>query len=709
MTTKFDKLVHFYTSCKELYKQIERYDIKQLPTSVINIYSPEYDCFKPIYEGAHTKHYGISTYDMIEFFIHICNNYKFNTKEEIDKFYNFITKNISKYSLGKESLISQLCNESNISIAGKETEIQYTLCAGFLMALFEKTPKEYLNNNLFRKILSEIPTYATNKYLYNFVKYVNTKGLEFDTKTLKLLQKHSYDTSSIISKDVDVNVKKYNNDLFLKNIFNIIGFEESKKKFEESLEKNNIAETKVNLVFAEIDNLINTLLETKIIENLIKMKLHYKCDITTHDVYLLGQYTLTDKLNDDNLVKNIHTHFSNRQYVLDFDNSTIVTHIKKSQTVKDPEDRQGYGWITDCRYNFREILENIIAMGFSVKKYNQNDIVNILRIFAKFDSNYFNNIDTKINKQLNKHFYGDDKEIQMQESQEYIKNKKEIRESYYNKIKSYYIIDKIYSGEYNKEYIKFILCEYNYVFVDMIKTKQNLINLIDNDIISMCFALNYGDIIEYLYNNKILMQNDMTEYILYTQDIEGFLDKIYSLNMRLTNQAYTQLSSLIPKTTLKTLELKKYLIDDEKLSESVCEKLNKMTIFELMNYIQNNYKSININDILNMKDNNGRTYILNYISKQNNLNANNANSTNNVDNVDSTNSVDSVDNPNNVDNIIECTPKKIVKKVVKKTAADKVDEINDVANDKSNNEIQEKPKKIVVKKVIRVAKKNIDV
>jgi hypothetical protein len=266
-----------------------------------------------------------------------------------------------------------------------------------------------------------------------------------------------------------------------------------------------------------------------------------------------------------------------------------------------------------------------------------------------------------------------------------------------NKIKSYYIIDKIYSGEYNKEYIKFILCEYNYVFVDMIKTKQNLINLIDNDIISMCFALNYGDIIEYLYNNKILMQNDMTEYILYTQDIEGFLDKIYSLNMRLTNQAYTQLSSLIPKTTLKTLELKKYLLDDEKVSESVCEKLNKMTIFEVMNYIQNNYKSININDILNMKDNNGRTYILNYISKQNNLNANNANS------------VNSVDNANNVHNIIECTPKKIVKKVVKKTATDKVDEINDVANDKSNNEIQEKPKKIVVKKVIRVAKKNIDV
>lgn len=705
MTTKFDILVNCYTSFKELYKQIKIYFIKQLPTSVINIYSPEYDCFKPIYEGAHTKHYGISTYDMIEFFIHICNNNKFNTKEEIDKFYNFITKNISEYSHRKESLISELCSEtneslisklcseSNRSIGGKETEIQYTLCAGFLMALFEKTPKEYLNNNLFRKILSEIPTHSTNKYLYNFVKYVNTKGLEFDTKTLKLLQKHSYDTSSIISKDADVNVKKYNNDLFLKNIFNIIGFEESKKKFEESLEKNNIAETKVNLVFAEIDNLINTLLETKIIENLIKMKLHYKCDITTHDVYLLGQYTLTDKLNDDNLVKNIQTHFSNRQYVLDFDNRTIVTHIKKSQTVKDPEDLNGYAWITDCRYNFREILENIIAMGFSVKKYNQNDIINILRIFAKFDSNYFNNIDTKINKQLNKHFYGDDKEIQMQESQEYIKNKKEIRESYYNKIKSYYIIDKIYSGEYNKEYIKFILCEYNYVFVDMIKTKQNLINLIDNDIISMCFALNYGDIIEYLYNNKILMQNDMTEYILYTQDIEGFLDKIYSLNMRLTNQAYTQLSSLIPKTTLKTLELKKYLIDDEKLSESVCEKLNKMTIYELMNYIQNNYKSININDILNMKDNNGRTYILNYISKQNNLNANNANSTNNVDNVD----------------IIECTPKKIVKKVIKKTATDKVDEINDVVNDKSNNEIQEKPKKIVVKKVIRVAKKNIEV
>lgn len=695
MSTKFDLLVQYYTSCKELYKQIDSYDIKQLPTSVINIYSPEYDCFKPIYEGAFSRKYGVSPYDMIEFFIHICNNNKFNTKEEIDKFYDFITKNIS-FSLGKESLIYQLCNESNISIGGKETEIQYRLCAGFLMTLFEKTPNEYLNNNLFRKILSEIPTHSKNKYLYNFVKYVNTKGLEFDTKTLKLLQKHLYDTSSIISKDVDVNVKKYNNDLFLKNIFNIIGFEESKKKFEESLEKNNIAETKVNLVFAEIDNLINTLLGTKIIENLIKMKLHYKCDITTHDVYLLGQYTLTDKLNDDNLVKNMQTHFSNRQYVLDFDNSRIVTHIKKSQTVKDP-DHQGYGWITDCRYNFREILENIIAMGFSVKKYNQNDIVNILRIFAKFDSNYFNNIDTQINKQLNKQFYGDDKKIQMQESQEYIKNKKEIRESYYNKIKSYYIIDKIYSGEYNKEYIKFILCEYNYVFVDMIKTKKNLINLIDNDIISMCFALNYGDIIEYLYDNKILMQNDMTEYILYTQYIEGFLDKIYSLNMRLTNKAYTQLSSLIPKTTLKTLELKKYVIDDEKLSESVCEKLNKMTIFELMNYIQNNYKSININDILNMKDNNGRTYIFNYISKQNNLNANNANS------------VNSVDNANNVHNIIECTPKKIVKKVVKKTATDKVDEINDVANDKSNNEIQEKPKKIVVKKVIRVAKKNIDV
>ena len=76
----------------------------------------------------------------------------------------------------------------------------------------------------------------------------------------------------------------------------------------------------------------------------------------------------------------------------------------------------------------------------------------------------------------------------------------------------------------------------------------------------------------------------MTEYILYTQDIDIFLEAIYNCNIRLTETAYIQLLSLIPKTILKILDLKKYKLNDnfdEKFTTILSDELNKMKLNEI--------------------------------------------------------------------------------------------------------------------------------
>lgn len=96
-------------------------------------------------------------------------------------------------------------------------------------------------------------------------------------------------------------------------------------------------------------------------------------------------------------------------------------------------------------------------------------------------------------------------------------------------------------------------------------------------------------------------------------NIEKFLKCIYKYNIRLTNQAYIQLQSLIPKTMLKTLNLKEFVLD-ENINEDLSEKLNKMSLHEQILYTQQNYKNLSINDILNLKNNNAKTYIINYLN-----------------------------------------------------------------------------------------------
>ena len=52
-------------------------------------------------------------------------------------------------------------------------------------------------------------------------------------------------------------------------------------------------------------------------------------------------------------------------------------------------------------------------------------------------------------------------------------------------IKSYDMFNQIYSGIYDKDYIKLVLYEYPYIFPDMIKQKSEMLKLIDYDIISI--------------------------------------------------------------------------------------------------------------------------------------------------------------------------------------------------------------------------------
>lgn len=645
MTKYLNKLVEYYTSFKNNNKKFFDDD---LPKSVIDIYSPENDCFKTI-GLSDFKHFGVSQYDMIEFFIYSCNNNKFKTKDDITKFYNFITKNISDSKILEDTLMSKLCS------GGLFKKNDLKLFDFFVCALFEQTPNEILSNDLLRKIITAIGLKIDiglkmdkeNINYFNYIAFVNKRGLEFDAKTLKLLKTINYDMSSIVSKDSNVNIQKYNSICVIDNICKG-NFEESKKVFYDSLKENNINSENVNLVFIEINKMMETLFEYKYIENLIKIKMHYEINLNEYDIYLLGQYSLTEKINDVNLTKEIKAHFTERQYILDFDNTTFVKYFKKPQTVRDPEDR--YRCIKDVRYNFKEILENIVALGFNVKKYNQNEIKNMFELFSKYADEFLYNVEskkTKLNRDIN-YIYGEDKEDKRKVIEQQLKTKSELKTSFLESVKSYDIFDKIYEGEYNKEYIKMILMNYYYVFNDMLHTKPELINLIDNDIISILFALNYGDEITYLYNNKIFMQNEMTEYILYTRNINEFLETIYKINIRLTDVAYTQLSSLIPKTIAKTLDLKKYILNDDiKPVETLSEKLNKMDICEQIQYVQQNYKSMNINDILNMKDNNGKTYILNYISKQN----------------IQSNKIDKIDKVKNPEKVFE-KPKKVIKKTV---------------------------------------------
>ena len=43
-----------------------------------------------------------------------------------------------------------------------------------------------------------------------------------------------------------------------------------------------------------------------------------------------------------------------------------------------------------------------------------------------------------------------------------------------------------------------------------------------------------------------------------------------------------------------------------------------MKLNEQIKFVQENYKNISINDIINIKDNNAKTYIINYVNKMNN-------------------------------------------------------------------------------------------
>lgn len=664
MTTYFNDLIIQYTNLKidnqkNKNKSIYNYDI---PETVKNIYAPENDCLKVVYG---LKLFNVSEYDVFEFFIHICNNNKFNTKDEINQFFNFITKNISKYETLPEYLLNKICKLSN-----KIGEL-------FIYALIEKIPIELLTNDILRKLLKTISTDIP--IITEFVVFANKKGLEFDTKTIKLLKNMKIDMKSIKSKDININIQKYNSNM-LDNIFNEKDFEICKQKFNKSLLDNNINPDMINLVFIQINKYLDALFEYKYIENIINMKLCYNIDIIEQDIYLISQFTLTEKLYDDKIIENIIKQLTQRNHILDFDNTTVVKYFRKPQTIHDTGDN--YGWIKDCRYNFRKILENIITMKFSVKKYNFTEIKSIFTLFSKYVDDYIYNLDSNINKiKTNLKYYDDDEK--KQNSQNLLKKITKNKEEFLNSIHSYDDINALYNGDYDKKYMKLILFEYNNVFIDLLKTKQDMIKLIDDDIISIIFALNLHEPIEYILDNKFIIDHSMTEYILYTPNIEIFLKTIYKYNLRLTNIAYNQLLSLVPKHMQKTLILKDYLIDDKDLSESISGKLNNMSLYEQIEYVHSNYNTININDVLNMKDNNGKTYILNYINKikKESVTKNDKNS-------------ETIKTDEKVNKIIV---KKVVKKIVKKQENNTENNIED----KIEQKIELKPvKKRVVKKSI---------
>ena len=179
---------------------------------------------------------------------------------------------------------------------------------------------EFITNDFLRKIIKLLDV---NKI--DFVQFANQKGLEFDAKTLKALKDKKYNMSTIKSKDVDMNIKKYNSNM-CDTIFEK-DFEACNKIFYDSLKSNNIDSNKMTQVFAQIDLYLNTLITYKYIENIIKMKLYYQADIFEQDIYLLAQYQLIEKLRDNNLIKEIIQYLNSKNIILDFfnnDNSIIA-------------------------------------------------------------------------------------------------------------------------------------------------------------------------------------------------------------------------------------------------------------------------------------------------------------------------------------------------------------------------------------------------
>ena len=69
----------YFIQLQEYYNQLKQKNPEAYPESVINIYSPEYDCYVksfPTLVNSMTTHYNINMFNVIEFFIYICNNNK---------------------------------------------------------------------------------------------------------------------------------------------------------------------------------------------------------------------------------------------------------------------------------------------------------------------------------------------------------------------------------------------------------------------------------------------------------------------------------------------------------------------------------------------------------------------------------------------------------------------------------------------------------
>lgn len=638
MTTYFIEFVEYYEQFK-INRKKEIYTDDEIPEDVKNIYSPENDCMIIVF-GIIT-HYKLNKYDIMNFFVNICNDNKFNTSEEINKFINFITKNNGEKYFEKSILKDIVCLTKNDILTKRKNITDDKLYHLFMHALFEKIPINILNNTIIQKLIKNImvayPEDINN--VLKFIVFINKRGFEFDEKTIKLLKKSKFDIGLIKSNDINVNIKKYNSFEYYSSIIKD-DFNQCKQKFYDSLKDNNILNDNICNIFNEIDNMIFDIYELKDIQNHIKLKLYYDMKINEMDIYLLSYYSLTEKI-DENLIKDIQEDFDKNKYELDFDKLKIMDYLKKTNNICG---KTIYDYKRDDRYNFREIFENILAMNFKIKLYDYDKLKNLFIVFNKHIENFIHNNDKLCEKIKNNYKITEEQKQYL--LQEYIQQK----DIFLNSIKDFDIINKIYNGIYDKKFIKLILYDYHYIFPSMIQSKPELIKLIDHDIITIIFALNYSQCFLALYNNKMLIDNDYTEYITYTDSIEMFLTEIYNCNMRLTEKAYYQISSLIPKTKLKTLNLKSYLMDkDMKPKISVSEIINKLSFNEQIEYFHNNFNDLNIDDILNIKDNNAKIYILKYISN--------------------------VMKQNKFDNKIDEKPKKIIK-VVKKIVKKKEENIN---------------------------------
>ena len=93
--------------------------------------------------------------------------------------------------------------------------------------------------------------YSINDVL-KFIIFINKTGFEFDTKIIKKLKDLNFDMSTIKSKDININIKKYSSYSFIENIFKL-DLEQSKKIFFDSLIENNISSDKIELIFEEIN------------------------------------------------------------------------------------------------------------------------------------------------------------------------------------------------------------------------------------------------------------------------------------------------------------------------------------------------------------------------------------------------------------------------------------------------------------------------